>query len=184
MEKINRIFVLLQLSLAMLLSLALLAGCGSSTPPTPTPLSASNLNLIFVASEDLSYHAAGDVNPGTANFTNQGLQRSLLMGSYLHEQVLGGSNVTSIYALEPMTHLQTVNNYPDMVALETIEQFAMLNQISLTSGSNPLYTGTVFRSTLPMRQDLCRTELRPRCSPARHVRDSTSTTRTATTKLC
>ncbi len=49
-------------------------------------------------------------------------------------------NVTSIYALEPMTHLQTANNYPDMVALETIQQFAMLNQITLTDGSTPPFT--------------------------------------------
>jgi len=144
MENINRIPGPWTLRLTMLLPLALLAGCGGSSPPAPAPLSASNLNLIFVASEDLSYQAAGDINPRTANFTNQGLQRSLLMGTYLHEQVLGGGNVTGIYALEPMTHLQTANNYPDMVGLETIQQFAMLNQISLTSGNNPLYTGNSF----------------------------------------
>lgn len=144
MKKMKRIPSLLPLSLIMLLPLALVAGCGSSSPLAPTPLSAGNLNLVFVASEDLTYQAAGDINPSTANFTNQGLQRSLLMGSFLHEQVLGGRNVTSIYALEPMTHLQTGNNYPDLVALETIQQFAMLNQISLTSGSNPLYVGNSF----------------------------------------
>ena len=53
-------------------------------------LERQQFNLIFVTSEDLSCQAAGDVNPGTANITNQGLQRSLLMGSFLHEQVLGG----------------------------------------------------------------------------------------------
>jgi len=47
--------------------------------------------------------------------------------------VLGMQNVTEIYALEPMTHLQTANNYPDMVGLETIQQFAMLNQVTLSS---------------------------------------------------
>ncbi len=46
------------------------------------------------------------------------------MGSYLQKKVLGNQNVTGIYALEPMTHLQTANNYPDMVALETVQQFA------------------------------------------------------------
>ena len=51
--------------------------------------------------------------------------------------------MTGIYALEPMTHLQTANHYPDMVGLETIQQFAMLNQITLSSdqeGGTP-YTG-------------------------------------------
>ncbi len=54
--------------------------------------------------------------------------------------------MTGIYALEPMTHLQTTNNYPDMVALESIQQFAMLNQITLSSdqeGGTP-YTGQSF----------------------------------------
>lgn len=136
--------MVLPLSLTLVLALALLGGCGSSSPSTPAPLSANNLNLIFVVSEDTGYHAPGDVNPSTANFTNQGLQRSLLMGTFLHERALGGSNVTSIYALEPMTHLQTANNYPDMVALETIQQFAMLNQISLSSGDNPLVTANSY----------------------------------------
>jgi hypothetical protein len=115
------------------LALALLAGCGgTSNPPAPGPLSSSNLNLIFVASEDLAYHSPGDINSTTANLTNLGLQRSLLMATFLQESVLGMQNVTQIYALEPMTHLQTKNNYPDMVGLETIQQFAMLNQITLS----------------------------------------------------
>ena len=115
------------------LAFALLAGCGgNSTPPSPGPLSSSNLNLIFVASEDLAYHAPGDINSTTANLTNLGLQRSLQMATFLQQSVLGMQNVTQIYALEPMTHLQTRNNYPDMVGLETIQQFAMLNQITLS----------------------------------------------------
>src|ERR1017187_2734403 len=123
----------------LVLALTLLAGCGSSfspkssEPPTPASLSAGNLNLIFVVSEDLAYQASGDINPSTANLTDQGLQRSLLMAPFLQQQVLGTQNVTGIYALEPMTHLQTANNYPDMVGLETIQQFAMLNQITLSS---------------------------------------------------
>jgi hypothetical protein len=114
----------------------LLAGCGGSArpdppaPPTPAPLSAGNLNLIFVVSEDLAYQASGDVNPTTANLSNTGLQRTLLMATFLKQQVLGTKNVTSIYALEPMTHLQTAGQHPDMVALETVQQFAMLNQIA------------------------------------------------------
>jgi len=99
------------------------------------PLSPDNLNLIFVASEDLAYHASGDVSSSTANLTGKGLQRSLLMASFLQQDVLGMQNVTSIYALQPMTHLQTASSYPDMAALETIQQFAMLNQISLPADS-------------------------------------------------
>ena len=122
-----------------IIALTLLAGCGSAAPdpptPPPAPLSASNLNLIFVASEDLAYHASGDVNPTTANLTSRGLERSLMMASFLKQSVLGGNNVSSIFALEPMTHLQTANDYPDMAGVEAIEQFAMLNQITLSYGS-------------------------------------------------
>ena len=128
------------LSLFLTITLTLLAGCGgsssspqSSAPPTPAALSASNLNLIFVVSEDLAYQAPGDINSSTANLTNQGLQQALMMAGYLQQKVLGMQNVTEIYALEPMTHLQTANKYPDMVALETIQQFAMLNQITLST---------------------------------------------------
>jgi hypothetical protein len=104
------------------------------------PLSADNINLIFVVSQDLAYQdqAFGDVNPSTANLTNKGLQRSLLMAPFLQQVVLGMNNVTGIYTLEPMTHLQTPSNYPDMAALETIQQFALLNQISLPAGTGGL----------------------------------------------
>ena len=54
------------------------------------------------------------------------------MATFLKQKVLGTKNVTGIYALEPMTHLQTASQYPDMVAIETIQQFAMLNQITLS----------------------------------------------------
>ncbi len=97
--------------LFLLLALSFLAGCGSSGQApaalNPAPLSADNVNLIFVASEDLAYQAAGDVNPDTANLTNRGLQRSLRMATFLKQHVLGNNNVTGIYVLEPMTHLQT-----------------------------------------------------------------------------
>lgn len=113
----------------------LFAGC-TSTPAAPVAAAASlrpeNLNLIFVVSPDLAFNAPGDVNPDTANLSNQGLQRSLLMATYLKQQVLGGKNVNRIYALAPMTHLQTANKYPDMAALGYIQQFSMLNQVSLT----------------------------------------------------
>jgi hypothetical protein len=94
------------------------------------PLSADNVNLILVVSPGLAYQSPGDINPNTANLTNQGLQRSLLMATYLKQRVLGINNVTSIYALAPMTHLQTVNNYPDMTAIGYIQQFALLNQFT------------------------------------------------------
>ena len=137
----------------LLLALALLAGCGGSSgpnataPSTPAPLSARNLNLIFVVSEDLAYHAPRDVNPSTANLTNRGLQRSLRMATFLQRQVLGSKNVTGIYVLEPMTHLQTTNNHPDMAAPETVQQFALLNHITLPGEIPPPnvpYTGNSY----------------------------------------
>ena len=141
-------------SLFLVLALTLLAGCAGSSGSSPNstaPLSADNLNLIFVVSPDLAYQAPGDINPTTANLTNQGLQRSLLMATYLKQQVLGTKNVTGIYALEPMTHLQTANNYPDMAAIGYIQQFALLNQITLTSGRSPLDRPTATRSMQRMR---------------------------------
>lgn len=105
-----------------------LSGCGGDSSTEDASLSADNLNLIFVVSSDLAYNADGDISPVTANLTCQGLQRSLLMATYLKENVLGEENVTSIYALAPMTHLQTENNYPDMAAIGSIQQFALLNQ--------------------------------------------------------
>ena len=130
-------------SLLLVSALALLAGCGgSSSSAAHRPLSDQNINLIFVLSPDLTYSAPGDVNPITSNLSNQGLQRSLLMASYLKQQVLGGKNVTAIYAIAPMTHLQTANNYPDMAAMGAIQQFAMLNQITLPQGAPPAETTT------------------------------------------
>ena len=118
-------------SLLLALVIAPLAGCGgSSGTDAPAPLSSQNTNLVFVLSPDLTYAAPGDVNPATANLTNQGLNRSLKMASYLKEQVLGRQNVTAIYAVSPMTHLQTTHNLPDMAAMSAIQQFAMLNQFT------------------------------------------------------
>ena len=135
-----------------LLTLLLLAcGCAGKNgfappPPTPSPLASGNTNLIFVVSEDLNNNEKADINPATANLTSQGLQRTLMLGSYLQQTVRGNQNVTGIYALEPMTHLQTANNYPDMVALETVQQLAMLNLVTLDeSPAGPvLYTGNGF----------------------------------------
>ena len=94
-------------SLFLILVLTLLAGCEGDSSNNDAPLRADNINLIFVVSSDLAYNADGDISPVTANLTSQGLQRSLLMATYLKENVLGNENVTSIYALAPMTHLQT-----------------------------------------------------------------------------
>ena len=113
------------------LLIAALAGCGgSSGNASPAPLSSQNTNLVFVLSPDLTYAASGDVNPATANLTNQGLNRSLQMASYLKTQVLGHQNATGIYAISPMTHLQTASNLPDMASMAAIQQFAMLNSFT------------------------------------------------------
>ncbi len=129
---------------ALLPLISFLMGCGSSNPVvTPAPLSDKNMNLIFVVSPDLVYHGQGDIDPKTGNLSSQGFQRSLHMARFLKQQVLGNQNVTSIYALAPMTHLQGTDSLPDMAALETIQQFALLNQITLSSdlvGGHP-YTG-------------------------------------------
>ena len=135
-------------------SLIVSSGPSQSGGSTPSPLSSANINLIFVVSEDLVYQASGDVNPQTANLTNQGLNRSLLMGKYLQQSVLGGNNVTAIYALEPASHLQTQSNFPDMAGLETIQQFALVNNITISSnagGTDPL-PGNSFQSTCRMRR--------------------------------
>jgi hypothetical protein len=138
---------------ALSLALALtLAGCSVSSVPAPGALSPNNVNLIFVSSEDLTYNAPGDVNPSNANLTKQGLQRTLLMGSYLQQRVLGTKNVTGIYALQPMTHLQTANNYPDMAPLETIEQFSVLNQISLSWQGLPPITANSYPVNASVQQ--------------------------------
>lgn len=108
-------------------------GSGSSSSSPVAPLSAGNINLIFVVSEDVAYQGAGDIDPATANLTDQGLQRTLQMATFLQNQVLGSNNVTAIYALEPMTHLQTANHYPDIVPLWTVQQFALLNQFTLST---------------------------------------------------
>jgi hypothetical protein len=130
-------------SLVLILALTLLAGCEGASGPNPTAaLGADNINLIFVVSPDLANQTPGDVNPDTANLTNQGLQRSLRMATYLKTHLLGTNNVTGIYTLAPMTHLQTASNYPDMAAIGFIQQFALLNQITLQgppANSYPLF---------------------------------------------
>jgi hypothetical protein len=113
--------------LCLALVLLLLTGCGGGSGPD-AGLSADNLNLIFVVSPDLTYQTTGDVSLSTANLTHQGLQRSLLLANYLKNQVLGGENVNGIYALSPMSHLQTASEYPDMAAIGFIQQFALLNR--------------------------------------------------------
>jgi len=130
----------------LVVSVALL-GCGSrrqAAAVPPAPLRATDINLIFVVSEDVGFSGTGDINPTTANLTGQGLDRALLLGQYLKQQVLGGENATTIYALAPMTHLQTANHYPDMVPLETVEQFAMQNQVAISSPGSPAVPGNSY----------------------------------------
>jgi hypothetical protein len=100
------------------------------TPPPQQP--SGQMNLIFVVSDDLAYQSSGDVNPNTANLTSQGLQRSLLLGTYL-EQLVQSTNVNGIYVLIPMTHPQTANNDPDLVSAETVEQFAALTPVTMST---------------------------------------------------
>jgi len=139
----KRIFIVW--SLFLILALTLLAGCASSSGSSQNaPLSADNINLIFVVSPDLENDPLGDIDQDTANLTSQGLNRSLQMAPYLKQQVLGGNNVTAIYALAPMTHLQNANKYsniPDMTAIGFIQQFALLNQITLPVTPTSIYTG-------------------------------------------
>ncbi|BDG08853.1 hypothetical protein AMPC_19660 [Anaeromyxobacter paludicola] len=88
-------------------------------------------------------YPGSDIDPTTSNLTARGLQRSLSLGTFLREQVLGGADVSRIYALAPTTHLQTAQQYPDLAPLETIQQFAVLNHITLSSdlaGGHP-YAG-------------------------------------------
>lgn len=130
----NRITVVWPLFL--IIALMLLTGC-SNNLNSPAALSDKNINLIFVSSPDLTYQAPGDIQPDTANLTSQGLSRSLMMATYLKQQVLGRNNVTRIYALSPMTHLQTSNKYPDMTSIGYIQQFALLNQETLPLDTTP-----------------------------------------------
>jgi hypothetical protein len=116
-------------SLVALCALALLAACGGGSGGIA--LSPADLNLVFVVSPDLAHSATGDVAPATGNLTSQGLQRSLQMGTYLQQDVLGQQNVVAIHALSPYSHLQTAGNYPDLAALGYIQQFALRNQITL-----------------------------------------------------
>jgi len=128
---------------SLVMALSLLTACGGSSTAAP-PLSANNLNLIFVSSPDLAHQGAGDVRPDTANLSPQGLQRSLLMATYLKQQLLQGNNVNSIHALTPMTHLQTANHYPDMAGIGYIQQFALQNQFTLPVGAAQPYTANSF----------------------------------------
>jgi len=136
----------------------ILSGCGSDDNLN-APLNAEDINLIFVASPDLAYNDPGDIDTDTANLTEQGLNRSLQMATFLKQQVLGEENVTAIYTLSPMTHLQTDNDYPDMTAIGYIQQFALLNQNTLridevvgttyTANSYPLNVSYPSQDSLP-----------------------------------
>jgi len=81
-----------------------------------------------------------------------------------------------------MTHLQAANDYPDMASLETIQQFAMLNQISLTDGNNPPVTANSYPIFTSYSADSVPTGVAPPVFPARLAKVLTSPTRTKTTK--
>ncbi len=126
---------------AVLLALYHFSG---SSGPQQQQRQGGQINLIFVVSEDLAYQSSGDVNPYTANLTSQGLERSLLTAKYLH-QLVGATSVNGIYALTPMTHLQTASSYPDMAAAETVQQFAVLTNVTMSTiypGYGSPYTTT------------------------------------------
>ncbi len=131
---------------SIILSLAV-AGCGNG--PSSCSLSSANINLIFVVSQDVT-HNDGDINPDTANLNTRGLQRAISLGAYLHSTLLNQASVNGIYVLEPATHLQTANNYPDLVPLETVEHFAMLNQYSITSASTTPAATTFTANSFPV----------------------------------
>jgi hypothetical protein len=132
------------LLLLIVSAIVLMPGCGgSSENGSSALLDTRNVNLIFVVSPDLANDPLGDINPATASLNDQGLQRSLLMGEYLDQRLLGGNSADEIIALEPMTHLQTANNYPDMAAIGFIQQFALLNRFTIlgvTAWSYPIRT--------------------------------------------
>jgi hypothetical protein len=141
------------------------------------------VNLIFVVSEDLAFNAPGDIDPGTSNFTARGLQRSLQLATFLRRQVLGESDASGVFALAPMTHLQTAQRYPDMVPLETIQQFAVLNRVTLSSD---LHGGTPYSGqNVPVNASYAPGSVPAECSPPRStappVEGWTSPTREATT---
>lgn len=149
-------------SLFLLLLAMLLGACsGDGSPTVGTALSADHVNLIFVVSPDATYSTPGDIDATTANLSSQGLQRSLMMATYLKQQVLGGKNVKKIYALAPMTHLQTENQYPDMAAIGFIQQFALLNQIAFSN-----YTANNFPINASYAQGGVPTGVAPLTPPA------------------
>ena len=115
------------------------------------------INLVFVVSEDLAYQSPGDVNPQTANLTSQGFERSLLMGTYLH-QLVGRTSVNGIYVLTPTSHLQTANSYPDMAAAETVQQFALLTPVTMSTiypGYGSPYTTTGYPLNASPQSNSC-----------------------------
>lgn len=127
----------LRTAFAILFALSIvLSGCGgaSTDDAGPTAYAASSLNsadvnLVFVVTPDLKNNN-GDINEKTANLTSQGLRRAMKLAIWLRDSLLNSADAKGIYALEPTTHLQTEAGYPDMVPLEFIEQFAMVNQYS------------------------------------------------------
>ncbi|MCE1246827.1 MAG: hypothetical protein LWY06_09295 [Firmicutes bacterium] len=136
---------LICLAVIFTLFLFSLAGCSGNSSDVGGTASDTGINMVFVVTQDLE-HNGGDISTTTSNLNNRGLQRALLLAGYLKSNILGSANPNGIYALSPYTHLQTENNYPDMVPLEVIEQFALLNQYTLSSQNLTAQSFPVFTS--------------------------------------
>ena len=96
-----------------------------------------------------------------------------MMDTFLYQYVMGSQNLSSIYAVEPMTHLQTAEKLPDMAGLEAVQQFSVLNQMTLssnTSGGRPLRGSELSSECLVQRRILAGsapTLLHPFARPAK-----------------
>jgi len=79
--------------------------------------------------------------------TSSSLNAGYINLVFVVSEYLSHNDVMGIYALEPMTHLQTADLFPDMADPETIQQFAMLNTETLQFNpvGSALYTANSFR---------------------------------------
>lgn len=129
---------------------SMLFGCGngsnSSVTANPSPvISESDINMFFIQSLE--------PNSATGSLSIKGLNHSLLLGQML-TQIIGNGKVTNIYAEMPETQL--INGYPNMMALQSIENYAVLNTknivvtLSYTNiESNVQFINTLLQSATP-----------------------------------
>jgi hypothetical protein len=127
-----------------LLILAILTATLSSRAadaPAPARLGADTLNLVFIRS--------ADVDAATGDLSIKGLNRSLMMGSYLRS-LLGGQSVSEIHALIPTSHPVGPGRIPDLAPLETVQQFDLLSQhaIGYAGATLPIKVDIDYRNTL------------------------------------